>query len=31
MEKIILIAQYLRNDESFYLVKNFNVNYLHDN
>ena len=31
MEKIILNAEYLRNDESFYLVKNFNVNYLHDN
>ena len=31
MKKIILLAQYFRNDQSFYLVKNFNSNYLLDN
>ena len=31
MKKIILVAQYFRNDQSFYLVKIFKANYLHDN
>ena len=31
MKKIISVAQYFRNDQSFYLVKNFNSNYLLDN
>ena len=31
MKKFILVAQYLRNDQSFYLVKYFNVNYLLNN
>ena len=31
MKKIILVAQYYRNDQSFYLVKNFKANYLVDN
>ena len=28
MKKIISVAQYFRNDQSFYLVKIFNSNYL---
>ena len=31
MKKIISVAQYFRNDQSFYLVKIFKANYLHDN
>ena len=31
MNKKNLLAQYLRNDQSFYLVKKFNGNYWHDN
>ena len=31
MKKIILVTQYFRNDQSFYLVKKFKTNYLRDN
>ena len=31
MKKIIFGAQYFRNDQSFYLVKKFNVKYLLNN
>ena len=30
MNKKKLLALYLRNDQSFYLVTNFNANYLYD-
>ena len=31
MKKMFCMAQYLRNYQSFYKVKNINANYLYDN